>query len=84
MGRASGETSPGTLGRISPAAESPATAMVRGSWRDLDVAVPLQGPVGARWETISAGAVLINLPTLTVFLFLQRFIRTGLMPGATK
>ncbi|OSP43732.1 sugar ABC transporter permease [Streptomyces sp. 13-12-16] len=43
-----------------------------------------KGPFGAHWETISAGAVLVILPTLVVFLFLQRFIYNGFMRGATK
>ncbi|GGV72563.1 sugar ABC transporter permease [Streptomyces griseoloalbus] len=43
-----------------------------------------KGPFGAHWETISAGAILVILPTLIVFLFLQRFIYNGFMRGATK
>ncbi|KFF97698.1 sugar ABC transporter permease [Streptomyces scabiei] len=43
-----------------------------------------KGPFGAHWETISAGAVLVILPTLIVFLALQRFIYNGFMRGATK
>ncbi|MFK0119473.1 carbohydrate ABC transporter permease [Streptomyces sp. NPDC090994] len=43
-----------------------------------------KGPFGAHWETISAGAVLVILPTLIVFLFLQRFIYNGFTRGATK
>ena len=43
-----------------------------------------RGPFGAHWETISAGAVLVILPTLIVFLLLQRFIYNGFMRGATK
>ncbi|MFF5156630.1 carbohydrate ABC transporter permease [Streptomyces sp. NPDC000348] len=43
-----------------------------------------KGPFGAHWETISAGAVLVILPTLLVFLFLQRFIYNGFTRGATK
>ncbi|WP_309059387.1 carbohydrate ABC transporter permease [Streptomyces sp.] len=43
-----------------------------------------KGPFGAHWETISAGAVLVILPTLIVFLSLQRFIYNGFMRGATK
>ncbi len=40
-----------------------------------------KGPFGAHWETISAGAILVILPTLVVFLFLQRFIYNGFMRG---
>ncbi|MGP4047778.1 carbohydrate ABC transporter permease [Streptomyces sp. 2A115] len=43
-----------------------------------------KGPYGAHWETISAGTVLVILPTLIVFLFLQRFIYNGFTRGATK
>ncbi len=40
-----------------------------------------KGPYAAHWETISAGAVLVILPTLIVFLSLQRFIYNGFMRG---
>ncbi|MCK8435058.1 carbohydrate ABC transporter permease [Streptomyces sp. D2-8] len=43
-----------------------------------------KGPLGAHWETISAGAILVIVPTLVVFLFLQRFIYNGFTRGATK
>ncbi|MEU0598987.1 carbohydrate ABC transporter permease [Streptomyces sp. NPDC006393] len=43
-----------------------------------------KGPFGAHWEAISAGAVLVILPTLLVFLFLQRYIYNGFAQGATK
>ncbi|KOG30576.1 carbohydrate ABC transporter permease [Streptomyces resistomycificus] len=43
-----------------------------------------RGPYAAHWEVISAGAVLVILPTLIVFLSLQRFIYNGFMRGATK
>jgi multiple sugar transport system permease protein len=43
-----------------------------------------RGPFGAHWETISAGAILVIVPTLVVFLFLQRFIYNGFMRGATR
>ncbi|WP_221361571.1 carbohydrate ABC transporter permease [Streptomyces beigongshangae] len=43
-----------------------------------------KGPFGAHWENISAGAVLVILPTLAVFLFLQRYIYNGFTSGATK
>lgn len=43
-----------------------------------------KGPFGAHWETISAGAILVIVPTLVVFLFLQRFIYNGFTRGATK
>ncbi|MEO3863268.1 carbohydrate ABC transporter permease [Acrocarpospora sp. B8E8] len=43
-----------------------------------------KGPFGAHWEIISAGAVLVILPTLFIFLALQRFIYNGFTAGATK
>ncbi|KUO20740.1 carbohydrate ABC transporter permease [Streptomyces dysideae] len=43
-----------------------------------------RGPFAAHWETISAGAVLVILPTLIVFLCLQRFIYNGFTKGATR
>ncbi|MFI5908185.1 carbohydrate ABC transporter permease [Dactylosporangium sp. NPDC051541] len=43
-----------------------------------------KGPYGAHWEIICAGAVLVILPTLIVFLMLQRFIYNGFTAGATK
>ncbi|MBV1851371.1 carbohydrate ABC transporter permease [Catellatospora tritici] len=43
-----------------------------------------KGPFGAHWETISAGAVLVIVPTLVIFLLLQRFIYNGFTSGAAK
>ncbi|MFF9853453.1 carbohydrate ABC transporter permease [Streptomyces litmocidini] len=43
-----------------------------------------KGPFGAHWEAISAGAILVILPTLLVFLLLQRWIYNGFAQGATK
>ncbi|WP_328917610.1 MULTISPECIES: carbohydrate ABC transporter permease [unclassified Streptomyces] len=43
-----------------------------------------KGPYGAHWEDISAGAILVIVPTLVIFLFLQRFIYNGFTQGATK
>lgn len=43
-----------------------------------------KGPFGAQWEVISAGVILVILPTLAVFLALQRFIYNGFTAGATK
>ncbi|WP_171116097.1 MULTISPECIES: carbohydrate ABC transporter permease [Streptomyces] len=42
------------------------------------------GPFGAHWEVVSAGAVLVIVPTLIVFLLLQRYIYNGFMRGATR
>lgn len=43
-----------------------------------------KGPFGAHWETISAGVVLVIIPTLIIFLLLQRFIYNGFTSGSTK
>ncbi len=43
-----------------------------------------KGPYGAHWEIICAGAVLAIIPTLVVFLFLQRFVYNGFTMGSTK
>jgi ABC-type glycerol-3-phosphate transport system permease component len=43
-----------------------------------------KGPFGAQWEVISAGVILVIVPTLIVFLALQRFIYNGFTAGATK
>ncbi|MEQ4300162.1 carbohydrate ABC transporter permease [Plantactinospora sp. B6F1] len=43
-----------------------------------------KGPFGAQWEVISAGVILVIIPTLVVFLLLQRFIYNGFTSGATK
>ncbi|MFI8165200.1 carbohydrate ABC transporter permease [Streptomyces sp. NPDC085931] len=43
-----------------------------------------KGPFGAHWETISAGTILVILPTLIVFLSLQRYIYNGFTQGATR
>lgn len=43
-----------------------------------------KGPFGAQWEVISAGTILVILPTLIAFIFLQRWIYRGLVAGAVK
>ena len=43
-----------------------------------------KGPFGAHWETISAGAILVIIPTLIVFLCLQRYIYNGFTSGSTR
>lgn len=43
-----------------------------------------KGPFGAHWEIISAGVILVIVPTLIVFLALQRFIYNGFTQGAQK
>lgn len=43
-----------------------------------------KGPFGAQWEVIAAGTMLVIIPTLILFLFLQRYIYNGITSGATK
>lgn len=43
-----------------------------------------KGPFGAHWEIIAAGTILVIVPTLVVFLLLQRWIYRGLVAGAVK
>jgi len=43
-----------------------------------------KGPFGTQWEILSAGAVIVIVPTLIVFLLLQRWIYNGMSAGATK
>ena len=43
-----------------------------------------QGPFSAEWEVISAGVVIVILPTLVVFLLLQRWFYNGITAGAVK
>ncbi len=41
-------------------------------------------PFSARWEVIAAGVVISMIPTLIVFLLLQRFIYNGFTRGVSK
>ncbi len=43
-----------------------------------------KGPYGTQWEIISAGIIIAIIPTLIVFLLLQRYIYNGFTSGATK
>ncbi|GAB3552008.1 carbohydrate ABC transporter permease [Arthrobacter tumbae] len=42
------------------------------------------GPFGSQWEVISAGTLIVIIPTFIAFILLQRFIYSGLTQGATK
>lgn len=42
------------------------------------------GPFNAHWEVICAGVVITILPTLVIFLFLQKYIYNGLTQGAVR
>jgi multiple sugar transport system permease protein len=43
-----------------------------------------KGPFGSQWEVIGAGTMIVIIPTLVVFLLLQKFIYNGITSGATK
>jgi ABC-type glycerol-3-phosphate transport system permease component len=43
-----------------------------------------KGPYGAQWETIAACTMIVIIPTVVIFLVLQRFIYNGITAGATK
>ena len=43
-----------------------------------------QGPYGTQWEVICAGVIITMLPTLAVFLLLQKEIYSGLTMGSVK
>jgi multiple sugar transport system permease protein len=42
------------------------------------------GPYQAHWEVICAGVVITIIPTLIMFLFLQKYIYNGLIQGSVK
>lgn len=42
------------------------------------------GPYGAKWEIIFAGIVICIIPTLIIFLSLQKYIYNGLVNGSVK
>jgi raffinose/stachyose/melibiose transport system permease protein len=42
------------------------------------------GPYQAHWEVICAGVVITIIPTLIMFLFLQKYIYNGLIQGSIK
>lgn len=42
------------------------------------------GPYGAKWEIIMAGIIIAILPTLIIFLCLQKYIYSGLVSGSVK
>ncbi len=43
-----------------------------------------KGPFGAQWEVIAAATILVIIPTVIAFLFLQKWIYKGLVAGAVK
>lgn len=43
-----------------------------------------KGPFGAQWELIAAATIIVIVPTVIAFLFLQKWIYKGLVAGAVK
>ena len=43
-----------------------------------------KGPFGTQWQIIGAGTMIVIIPTLVIFLLLQKFIYNGITQGATK
>lgn len=43
-----------------------------------------KGPFGAQWELIAAATIIVIVPTIIAFLFLQKWIYKGLVAGAVK
>ncbi|CAB4827005.1 unannotated protein [freshwater metagenome] len=56
--------------------------------KNMTVAVGLQqfiyGQYGKNWGPFTAGALLATIPVLTLFLFLQKYLVSGLVSGSTK
>lgn len=43
-----------------------------------------KGQYGAQWEVIAAGTMIVIIPTIIIFLALQKWIYNGVTAGATK
>lgn len=56
--------------------------------KNMTVAVGLQqfiyGQYGKNWGPFTAGALLATIPVLALFMFLQKFLVSGLVSGSTK
>jgi multiple sugar transport system permease protein len=39
---------------------------------------------GVRWNDLMAASTIVALPVLAIFVFLQRYVVSGLTEGATK
>jgi raffinose/stachyose/melibiose transport system permease protein len=46
--------------------------------------IVFQGVYGSNWPTLAAAVLLLTLPMLVLFLFLQRYIISGLTAGSVK
>jgi arabinogalactan oligomer/maltooligosaccharide transport system permease protein len=55
---------------------------------NMTIAVGLQqfiyGQYGKNWGPFTAGALLATIPVLTLFIFLQKYLVSGLVSGSTK
>ena len=56
--------------------------------KNMTVAVGLQqfiyGQYGKNWGPFTAGALIATIPVLTLFMFLQKYLVSGLVSGSTK
>ncbi|SHH60261.1 carbohydrate ABC transporter permease [Clostridium grantii] len=43
-----------------------------------------QGPASSQWELICAGIIIVIIPTVIIFLFLQKYIYNGFTQGSVK
>jgi multiple sugar transport system permease protein len=43
-----------------------------------------KGPYGSQWEVICAGVIITIIPTIILFLLLQKQIYSGLTQGSVK
>ena len=46
--------------------------------------INFQGVYGSNWPTLAAAVLILTLPMLVLFLFLQRYIVAGLTAGSVK
>lgn len=59
--------------------------MPKGSLGVISTALfKFKGPYGSQWEVISAGIMIAIIPTLIIFLALQKYIYNGLTQGSVK
>ena len=56
--------------------------------KNMTVAVGLQqfiyGQYGKNWGPFTAGALIATLPVMSLFIFLQKYLVTGLVSGSSK
>jgi raffinose/stachyose/melibiose transport system permease protein len=46
--------------------------------------IVFQGVYGSQWPTLAAAVLMLTIPMVILFLFLQRYIISGLTAGAVK